>query len=137
MNQIIDYPIGNRVLKLNCSIQATLTVAEKYSSMEEALTKIDEMTNSGDERNSAKAAKIAADLLAIFAEQGHKYMSLIGEKSDKPYTADEIMILTPWEAEALRTHYAALSDAVTHGTKTTVEVEPPKNTEATPGDVND
>lgn len=132
MERIVDYQIGGRTLKLNCSLQATMDIEKQYVSVDAALGEIDKLSNEGNLSASARAAQIAADMVAVFAAQGYKYMKLIGETCDVPYTSDELMILCGLRRDDLTELFNAVASAIAGGVRRTVEVEPPKNVQATP-----
>lgn len=132
MNRLVDYKIGGRTMRLNCSVQAALEIGDEYGSIKEVLEQIDEETTSGDATGTEKGIAIAAKLIEKFAQQGKRYCDIVGEACDKPFTADELLVLVPWSSEAANEMLEAVNSAVTFGTVETVATEAPKNAETTP-----
>lgn len=134
MNRLHDFEIGGRTLRLNCSVQAALEIGEEYGSMQAALDQIDQMTGSKEPNSTEKGIALGAKLVSKFAVQGKRYCDLTGEQCDKPYTADELLILLAWDPSEARRMFDAMKNALREGSTESVAVETPKNADTTPAE---
>lgn len=130
MRRLEEYEIGGRTLYLNFSVSAACGLAERFGSLAEAMETLGAKLQSGE--NETEGFQSLAQIIAEMAVQGKRYRDLMGEKTDKPWSAEELMVLLPYDPAELTNLVNKLQEAMENGQKPTVAVAEEKNAEAMP-----
>lgn len=72
--------------------------------------------------NETEGFQSLAQIIAEMAVQGKRYRDLMGEKTDKPWSAEELMVLLPYDPAELTNLVNKLQEALENGQKPTVAV---------------
>lgn len=105
------------------STRAKLDIEERFETIESAFDRL--------EANDNRAVlETTFAMLAIMMRAGERYAQKTGMTTAPPLTEDDLMDLVG--VSDLPDLVAALRAAIINGVKREVEVEPPKNSQATP-----
>lgn len=128
MDRIHNVVIAGNDYPLNFSVGVAAKVIEKYGDLSGINTALG-LTQQEEANNWVELCRNITWLLDLMLRAGAAYQRAVGQGAKLPPDMEALeVLLSPWEMMELR---IPILEAITAGMRTTIEVDPPKNAEAT------